>query len=70
MMHESRTTQGKVILDGINEQLGAIAPIFPAIPRAISFADASMARQPLALYDPKHPAVQLLKSIAQNLESI
>lgn len=70
MMHESRTSQGKVILDGINEQLSSIAPIFPAIPRTISFADASMARQPLAVYDPKHPSVQILEAIAQKLEEV
>ncbi|MBD1932576.1 MULTISPECIES: AAA family ATPase [Cyanophyceae] len=68
MMHESRTSQGKVILDGIKEQLGRVAPIFPAIPRAIAFADASMERKPLAVYDPKHPAVPLLEFIAQRLE--
>ncbi|BAY14034.1 chromosome partitioning ATPase ParA family protein (plasmid) [Calothrix sp. NIES-2098] len=70
MMHESRTSQGKVILDGINEQLSPIAPIFPPIPRTISFADASMARQPLAVYDPKHPSVQILEAIAQKLEEV
>jgi chromosome partitioning protein len=67
-MHESRTSQGKVILDGIREQLSPVAPIFPAIPRAIAFADASMERKPLAVYDPKHPAVSILESIAQKLE--
>lgn len=70
VMHEGRTSQGKVILDGINEQLGTIAPIFPAIPRSITFADASMERQPLALYDPKHPAVKILAAIAQQLEEV
>jgi len=70
MMHESRTSQGKVILEGIKEQLGVVAPIFPAIPRSIAFADASMERKPLALYDPKHPAVPLLESIATRLEEV
>lgn len=70
VMHEGRTSQGKVILDGINEQLGAVAPIFPAIPRSITFADASMERKPLALYDSRHPAVEILESIAQKLEEV
>ncbi len=70
VMHEGRTSQGKVILDGIHEQLGVVAPIFPAIPRSITFADASMERKPLALYEPKHPAVEILESIAQKLEEV
>jgi len=70
MMHESRTSQGKVILDGIYEQLGPITSIFPAIPRAVTFADASMERKPVAIYEPKHPSVRILESIAQSLEEI
>ena len=70
MMHKSRTSQGKVSLDGIYEQLGPITAVFPAIPRTVTFADASMERKPLAAYEPKHPAVQILESIAQKLEEV
>ena len=70
MMHEGRTSQGKVILNGINSQLGAIASIFPFVPRSIAFADASMERLPLAVYEPKHPAVPILDSIAEKLEGL
>jgi len=70
MMHESRTSQGKVILEGIQEQLGMVAPIFPAISRAIAFADASMERKPLGVYEPKHPALQILELIATRLEEV
>ncbi|HEY9881488.1 MAG TPA: ParA family protein [Leptolyngbyaceae cyanobacterium] len=70
MMHEGRTSQGKVILEGVYEQLGPITAIFPAIPRSVTFADASMDRRPLALYEPKHPGVQILEAIAKGLEEI
>jgi chromosome partitioning protein len=70
MMHEGRTSQGKVILEGIHEQLGPITSIFPVIPRTVAFADASMDHKPLAIYDPRHPAVQILEAIAQALEKI
>lgn len=70
VMHEGRTSQGKVILEGIHEQLGVVAPVFPSIPRSITFADASMERKPLALYDSRHPAVEILESIAQKLEEV
>jgi chromosome partitioning protein len=70
MMHESRTSQGKVILKGIQEQLGMVAPIFSAIKRAIAFADASMERKPLGIYEPKHPALQILELIATRLEEV
>lgn len=70
VMHESRTSQGKVILEGIHEQLEQIAPIFPSIPRAVVFADASMDRQPVAVYEPKHRVVGILESIAKKLEEV
>jgi chromosome partitioning protein len=70
MMHESRTSQGKIVLDGIQQQLGGIVPILPAIPRAIAFADASMEKQPLALYEAKHPSVGILETITEHLESL
>ncbi|MBD0361452.1 MAG: ParA family protein [Coleofasciculus sp. C3-bin4] len=70
VMHEGRTSQGKVILEGVREQLGPITSIFPAIPRSVTFANASMDRKSLALYEPKHPGVQILESIAQGLETI
>ena len=70
MMHEGRTSQSKVILEGIHEQLGTIAPILPSVPRSITFADASMERMPLPLYDSRHPSVPILESIAQKLEEV
>ncbi|MGB3203492.1 MAG: ParA family protein [Crinalium sp.] len=57
-------------LSAINEQLSSWGKIFPPIPRATAFVDASEERAPLAVYDSKHAAVPLLEEIAQSLESL
>lgn len=66
----ANTSQDKIILEAVQQQLSGIAPIYPAVPRAIAFADASMSRQPLAIYDSKHAAVKVLDSLAQALEAL
>ena len=57
-------------LGAIQEQLSSWSQIFPPIPRATAFVDASEEREPLAVYAPKHPAVALLDQIAQSLVSL
>lgn len=57
-------------LGAIREQLGAWGKVFPPIPRATAFVDASEERSPLAVYASKHPAVFLLEQIASSLESL
>jgi len=69
-MHESRTVQGVMSLQSIQEQLSKIGAVFPIIPRSVSFADASQEHIPLALYNPKHPAVPLFNQIARSLEKL
>ncbi len=57
-------------LGAIQEQLSSWGKIFPPVPRATAFVDASEEREPLAVYDPKHSAVALLDKIAQSLVSL
>ena len=57
-------------LGAINEQLSSWGKVFPPVPRATAFVDASEEREPLAVYAPKHPAVALLDKIAQSLASL
>ncbi len=57
-------------LGAIREQLSSWGQIFPPVPRATAFVDASEEREPLAVYDPKHAAVALLDKIAQSLASL
>jgi chromosome partitioning protein len=65
-----RTAQSKEILEAVIEQFSGLAPVFSPVPRAVAFADASMQHVPLAVYDPKHPAIAVLDTIAQSLESL
>lgn len=67
-MVDSRTAQESRMLQALEQNLTEIAPIFPAIPRAIAFADASEAHLPLALYDKRHPAIKVLKQITKKVE--
>lgn len=65
-----RTAQSKEILEAVTKQFSEIAPVYPPIPRAIAFADASMQHLPLGLYDPKHPALTALNAIARSMEAL
>jgi len=69
-MHEGQTIQGKMSLQTIEDQLSQVAKIYPPIPRSIAFADASQEHIPLALFAPKHPAIEILDIIAQGLEEL
>ena len=66
-MLDSRTAQESRTLKALEENLSEIAPVFPPIPRAIAFADASEEHLPLALYDKKHPAIKVLKKIVSKI---
>jgi len=61
---------GFVPLGAIQEQLSSWGQVFPPVPRATAFVDASEERAPLAVYAPKHPAVALLNKIARSLVSL
>ncbi len=69
-MHDARTVQGEMSLQSIQQQLSKIGVIYATIPRSVAFADASQQHIPLALYNPKHPAVNLLAQIAKSLEAL
>jgi chromosome partitioning protein len=69
-IYAASNAQDKAILGAIQEQLGAITTVFPPVPRATAFADASMEHLPLARYSPGHPAVKVLEGIAAQLESL
>ncbi|AFZ27229.1 ATPase involved in chromosome partitioning [Cylindrospermum stagnale PCC 7417] len=66
----SNANQDKVILQALQEQLSSLARVYPAIPRATAFADAAMNREPLAVYQPKHPAIEVLNQIAEGMEKL
>lgn len=68
-LHESRTGQGESSLQSI-KKLSKVGEVFRPIPRAIAFADSVQAHLPLALFAPKHPAIEILTEIAQKLEQL
>lgn len=69
-MFDGRTAQETRTERAIQEQLSPLATVFPPIPKAIAFADASENRVPLALYNRRHPALKVIDTIAQGLEKL
>lgn len=66
-MFDSRNSQDERTYAAIKEQLAPVGEVFTPLPRSTAFADAAEARQPLALYQPKHPAVELLDRVSDKL---
>ncbi|MGL6341543.1 MAG: ParA family protein, partial [Waterburya sp.] len=69
-MYDARNTQDERTFTAIKEQLSPVAPVFAPIPRSTAFADAAEDNQPLAVFNPNHPAVKTLKKIAKDLEKL
>ncbi|WP_341531690.1 ParA family protein (plasmid) [Nostoc sp. UHCC 0302] len=69
-MFDSRTAQESRTVKAVQEQLSDIATVYPPIPKTIAFADASERRVPLTLFDKNHPAVSVLKKIANSLDKL
>lgn len=69
-IYASANAQDKAILSAIQEQLSLVAKVYPPIPRATAFADASMEHLPLARFSSGHPAVKVLEKIAFGLEEL
>ena len=68
--YDRRNSADTRTLGAISPQLSSWGKVFPPIPRATSFVDASEEREPLAVYDPKHPAITLLDSLATAMEKL
>ena len=66
-MFDNRNSQDERTYAAIKEQLAPVGEVFTPLPRSTAFADAAEARQPLALYQPKHPAVELLDHVSDKL---
>lgn len=69
-LFDPRRSQDDRTLEAIKQRFAAVAPIFPAIPWSTAFADSVEARLPLALYDKRHKAIQVLETIVDHLEEI
>ena len=69
-IYDGRNSQDVRSLAAMHEQLAGIGTVFDPIPRSTIFADASEKRQPLAVLQPRHPAVPLLKKLASAMEKL
>nr|WP_199298325.1 ParA family protein [Trichocoleus sp. FACHB-40] len=69
-LFDARNTQDERTLKAIQEQLSEVGVVYDPIPRSTAFADAAEENVPLALFNPKHPAVAVLKKIAKGLEKL
>ncbi|NMG11906.1 ParA family protein [Brasilonema sp. UFV-L1] len=68
--YDARNSQDTRTLGAIQEQLSQMGQVFPPIPRFTAFVDATEDRMPLAVYEPKHPAVAILEQLASSMESL
>jgi chromosome partitioning protein len=69
-MFDGRTAQESRTVKAVQEQLSELGTVYPPIPKTIAFADASERRVPLTLFDKNHPAVSVLKKIANSLDKL
>ncbi len=68
--YAATNSQDKRTLKAIREQFGAVAPVYSPIPRLTAFVDASEEQVPLAVYDPKNPALSVLDQLAAQMEKL
>jgi chromosome partitioning protein len=68
--YDSRNSADVRTLAAIQEQLQSWGTVFPPIPRATAFVDATEERAPLAKLSSKHPAVVILEQVAEKLENL
>lgn len=78
-MYDERTSQSRRALQTITEVFGQLKGtstsfkdtiVFPPIPRRTDFANATSEHLPLAIYAPKHPAIEPLAIVAKALRNI
>ncbi|MCC0179196.1 ParA family protein [Waterburya agarophytonicola K14] len=69
-MFDARTAQETRTYKAIKEQLSPLATVYEPIPRSTVFPDASEKRIPLALYQPRHPAITIMKKTVEKLEQL
>jgi chromosome partitioning protein len=68
--YDARLVQDTRTLGAMQEQLASIATILPPIPSTTSFPNASERHLPLALFEPKHPAIKILDQITDVIEKL
>lgn len=67
-LYDARKSQHKRALAAIQEQMTDVGKVFDPIPDATALSDAAEDHLPLALYNPKHPALLPMQQIVEYLE--
>ena len=67
MQYEKGRVHDRQALEAIQTQLRPRAEVLEPIPRAEDFKNATMAHQPLALFNPHNPTVEVLEGLARGL---
>ena len=70
MKFDKRRSQHTRTYEQMLSELSQLAPVFLPVPDSTVFPDAAEERLPLAIYKPKHPAVEILTKIAEGLEKL
>lgn len=68
--YAATNSQDKRTLKAINEQFAPVGAVYNPIPRLTAFVDASEKQVPLAVYEPKNPAIKLLDQLAAKMEKL
>ena len=68
MKFDKRRSQHSRTLEQMEKELKPLAAVFPPVPDSTVFPDSTEERLPLAVYKPKHPAIEVLKEIAEGVE--
>lgn len=69
-IYASRTVQDESTLNAIQTQLSSLTRVYPPIARSTAFPDSTQQHLPLALYNPRHPALETLNAIALGMETL
>lgn len=67
MQYARQLSHDRDVLEALKTQLEKMGPVFPPIPQATDFKKASVKGEPLVVFNPRHPAVQVLEQIADTL---
>ena len=66
-LYQSSTKHDRDILEQIRSQCSQLSTVFDPLPLATAMDNASMSKQPLAVYDRRHKNIPVLDAIAQEL---
>lgn len=67
MQYAKGTQHDRDVLEALTAQLVERGPVLTPVPQAADFKKATVEAKPLALFNPRHPAVQVLEETAEHI---